>query len=120
IRGLLPEGPERERLLRHVQAVLGELGVLYQGVHYLEELTPRSLDAISAMGERLSFEIAAAALAARGLPTQAVDARLVLVTDETFGRAQPRLAETGTRLRARVLPLIHEGRIPLLPGYIGA
>ena len=120
IRGLLPEGPERERLLVHVEAVLSELGVLYQGVHYLEELTPRSLDAISAMGERLSFEIAAAALAERGLPTQAVDSRQVLVTDDAFGRAQPRLAETKTRLRARVLPLLQQGRIPLLPGFIGA
>jgi aspartate kinase len=120
IHGLLPEGPEKERLLLHIESVLSELSVLYQGIHHLEEHTPRSLDAISAMGERLSFEIAAAALAARGLPMQAIDSRQVLVTDDAFGRAQPRLAETGTRLRARVLPLIHEGRIPLLPGFIGA
>ena len=120
IGALLPDGTEKDRLRGHVESVLGELTILYQGVHFLEELTPRSLDAISAMGERLSFEIAAAALAARGLPVQAVDSRQVLVTDDSFGRAQPCLGDTETRLRARVLPLIHEGRIPLLPGFVGA
>jgi aspartate kinase len=120
VRALLPEGSERARLLAHVETVLAELAVLYKGVHYLEELTPRSLDAISAMGERLSFEIAAAALAARGLPTQAVDSRQVLVTDAAFGRAQPRLVETEALLRARVLPLLALGRVPVMPGYVGA
>ena len=59
----------------HVEAVAGELRILYTGVHYLEELTPRSLDAISAMGERLSCEIVAAALEHAGLPARALDAR---------------------------------------------
>jgi aspartate kinase len=119
VRALLPEGPERERLLSHVETVLAELRVLYRGVHYLEELTPRSLDAISAMGERLSFEITAAALCARGVPARAVDARQVLVTDDGFGRAQPQFRETEARLRARVAPLLAEGSVPVLPGFIG-
>jgi aspartate kinase len=117
---LLPEGEGRERLLVHVESVLSELRVLYKGVHYLEELTPRSLDAISGMGERLSFEIAAAALAARGIPARAVDSRHVLLTDDTFGRAQPRPAETRERLRAHVSPLLEKGVVPVMPGFIGA
>jgi aspartate kinase len=117
---LLPPGPDRDRLRGHVESVLGELRVLYQGVHYLEELTARSLDAISGMGERLSFEMAASALLARDVPARAVDSRHVLQTDDSFGRAQPRLDETQRRLQERVAPLLAEGIVPVLPGFIGA
>jgi aspartate kinase len=72
------------------------------------------------MGERLSFEIVAAALLARGVPAHAVDAREVLVTDEGFGRAAPDLEATGARARARLPPLLEQGCVPLLPGFIGA
>jgi aspartate kinase len=120
VRELLPESEERQRLLARLEAVLEELKVLYTGVHYLEELTPRSQDAIAGMGERLSFEIAAAALRAQGLPAQALDARHVLVTDDAFGRARPLLGETAARLEARVRPLVDRGIVPVLPGFIGA
>ena len=43
-----PAGAVRDRLLTHVGVVLGELQTIYTGVQYLGELTPRSLDAISA------------------------------------------------------------------------
>jgi aspartate kinase len=117
---LLPSGPDRDRLRAHVESVLGELRVLYRGVHYLGELTARSLDAISGMGERLSFEIGAAALLARDVPARAVDARQVLLTDDSFGKAQPRQDETQKRLTERVAPLLAEGIVPVLPGFIGA
>ena len=88
-RELLAAGPARDRLMRLVEQAAGELLTLYTGVEYLGELTPRSLDAISGLGERLSCEIVAEALAAEGLPAVAVDARKLVVTDEGFGRALP-------------------------------
>src|SRR4029450_3096621 len=53
IHELFPAGAVRERLRQHVEAIDLELGTLYKGVHFLEELTPRSLDAISGMGEQI-------------------------------------------------------------------
>jgi aspartate kinase len=120
IRELVTAGDVRTRLLAHLDAVAGELKILYTGVHYLEELTPRSLDAISAMGERLSSEIAAAALEQAGLPTRAIDARAVLVTDDGFGRALPLMEDTGRKLRSTIVPLIDGGVVPVLGGFIGA
>jgi aspartate kinase len=117
---LVPEPETRARLLAHVDAVVDELRVLYTGVHYLEELTPRSLDAISGMGERLSCEIVAAALAAEGLPARAVDSRGVLVTDDGFGRALPQLTETEARVAEVLRPLIQAGTVPVVSGFIGA
>jgi aspartate kinase len=121
VRTLLPnDGRERKRMLDHVEGALSELRVLYTGVHHLEELTPRSLDAISGLGERLCFEIVASALAAQGVPACPVDARQVMITDAAFGRATPLLAETEAQLKARVQPLLEGGLVPVLPGYIGA
>jgi len=42
------------------------------------------------------------------------------VTDEGFGRALPRLPETGVLLKERVLPSLERGRVPVLPGFIAA
>jgi aspartate kinase len=120
IRDLIPAGEVRNRLLAHVEDVMAELRILYTGVHYLEELTPRSLDAISGMGERLSCEIVTAALVEAGLLAKAVDARGVLVTDDAFGRAQPLLVETAARTREVVRPLAEAGTVPVLGGFIGS
>jgi aspartate kinase len=62
----------------------------------------------------------AAAFNARGLAARAVDARQVLVTDGTFGRATPLLPETEARLREKVQPLLDQGIVPVMPGFVGA
>jgi aspartate kinase len=120
VRDLLPAGDGRDRLLAHVDAVVDELRVLYTGVHYLEELTPRSMDAVSGMGERLSCEIVAAALAGEGLRSRALDSRGLLVTDDCFGRALPLFPETEARVREAVRPLAEGGAVPVLSGFIGS
>jgi aspartate kinase len=117
---LVPRGPAQERLLQHVDHAIAELRALYSGVYNLAELTPRTLDAISGIGERLSFEIVAAALQAAGIPAQGVDARGVVVTDETFGRATPLLDETRVAAERAVRPLVEAGTVPVLPGFVGS
>src|SRR5260221_28334 len=86
---LLPNGPARRRLATHMQGLLEELRILYSPVYALAELTPRTRDAIAAVGERLSSELGAEALAQRGLRAETIDARTVIVTDDAFGHATP-------------------------------
>jgi aspartate kinase len=117
---LLPAGPDREAVLAHVDGVVAELRAMYGGVYNLGELTPRTLDAIAGMGERLSFEVVAAALRARGVSARAIDARRVIVTDDAFGRARPLLEETTARVASEVRPLVDDGHVPVLPGFVGA
>ena len=114
---LVPAGPSQERLLSYVDSVVSELRGYLTAVRSLGELTPRTLDAIAAVGERLSFEILASV---PGVPFQPVDARALIVTDESFGRAQPMLDETVKRVRDVLLPIIQAGSVPVIPGFIGA
>jgi aspartate kinase len=117
---LTAEGSARQALFAHIDSVLAELSAFFVGVHNLAELSPRSLDAISAMGERLSHEIVAAAMREQGLAAEAVDARGIVVTDDSFGRATPLAAETEPRVREKLLPLVKAGTVVVLPGYIAA
>jgi len=84
------------------------------------ESVPVIRDEVVAYGERLSTALLAAVLRASGLPASAVDARRCIVTDATPGRATPDLAETDRRTRAELEPLLAEGRIPVLGGFIAA
>ena len=108
--GAVPEGLDAA-LTEH----FGELELLLRGVALLRELSPRSMDAIASLGERLSTRIFAERLGAAW-----VDARTVLRTDAAFGEAVP---QPGTicGLAARLLaPLLGEGRAVVTQGYIGA
>jgi aspartate kinase len=117
---LLPPGREQDRLFATIDAVTMELRGFYTAVQSLGELTPRTLDAIAAVGERVSHEMVTSALQARGIPGQAVDARALIVTDESFGRATPILDETAKRVREVLLPILQAGSVPVLPGFIAS
>jgi aspartate kinase len=115
-----PDGALRRRLLGHVQALIDELRTFYTAVYSLEELTPRTLDAVGAIGERLSCEVVTAALEHEGMRAQAVDARTVIITDEGFGSASPLMEETGPRVRLHLKPMLDTGIVPVLGGFMGA
>jgi aspartate kinase len=119
-RELLPDGPARRRLLGHVGSLIDELRTFYTAVYSLEELTPRTLDAVAAIGERLSCEVLVAALAQLGLRVQSVDARTVLMTDETFCAATPLMDETEQRARIHLKPMLDTGVVPVLGGFMGS
>jgi aspartate kinase len=100
------------------QALAGldaELDLLLRGVAMLRELSPRSMDAIASIGERLSTRILAAHLGAAW-----VDARTVLRTDDSFGCARPQPTELATLAAQHLAPLLAPGRAVVIQGYIGA
>jgi aspartate kinase len=97
-----------------------ELRDIVIGVSLLGELSPRSLDAVAAYGEKLSTLLVAAALRAAGTPAEAISAEEVVVTDASFGSAVPDMAATTARAAERVLPLARSGVVPVVTGYIGA
>jgi aspartate kinase len=97
-----------------------DLDELLRGISAVGEITPRTYDFVAAFGEMLSSKIVAAAFTARGMPAAHVDSRQCLVTDSAFTRAVPQFEETNERLRKRVLPLLNDGQIPVMGGFIGA
>ena len=90
------------------------------GLSMVHELTPRLLDAISGTGEMLTAPLLSAAIAARGHKSQPVDATELIVTTDQFGGAEPQMEPTRLKARARLEPMIADGEIPVVTGFIGA
>ena len=99
---------------------LSRAHAILQAVAILREASPRSTDAVASAGEIMNSRIVAAALAAAGAPSRWVDARRVIVTDGSHGRAAPLLGETDRNVGRELLPYALAGTIPVMGGYVGA
>ena len=97
-----------------------ELEELIRGISAVGELTPRSTDQVAAFGETLSSKLVTAALSANGVEATRLDSRECIVTDDAFTRATPLFEETNAKLTERVQPLLDQGRVPVMGGFIGA
>jgi bifunctional aspartokinase / homoserine dehydrogenase 1 len=112
--------PVRSRIHHDVEQVFQEGERLCQGTTLLRELTLRARDAISSLGERLSAPIVAAALAECGVSSEAIEATELVVTDSCHGAADPLMDLTRNRCEIRLRPLLRQGVIPVVTGFIGA
>ena len=117
---LFAEGEEQPRLVEWVEGRLREVERLYTSIAVLGELTARGRDHVVAFGEQLSVHVLAAALRERGVRAEAQLATDLIVTDDHFGAAAPLPALTRERLQARVKPLVDQGVIPVITGFIAA
>jgi aspartate kinase len=100
--------------------VLAEGNRLLEGTALLRELTPRTLDAISSLGERLSAPLVAGAVRELGLPSEAVNATRLIVTDTFHGGAEPLMNLTREACEAQLRPLLDKGVVPVVTGFLGA
>ncbi|HOT91285.1 MAG TPA: aspartate kinase [Anaerolineae bacterium] len=117
---LLRDIEARTELLKVLDAYLDEFATFCRSVQVLGEVTPRAMDAISSLGERMNARIVAAYLRQLGLRSEAVDATELIVTDRRFQQAAPLMEATRVRTQARLFPLLEAGVVPVVTGFIGA
>ena len=117
---LIHDDARRKRVAICLEKIFDEGERLCKGTALLRELTPRTLDAISSLGERLSAPMVAGALSELGTPSEAVEATELIVTNASHGGADPRMDHTRERSEARLRPLLVEGVVPVVTGFIGA
>jgi len=110
---------ERAALDRFLDDHFQELTELAKGLAVLGELTPRSIDAISSYGERLSSFIVTQAFRHFGMATEHLDSRDLIVTDKRHTQAAPLFPQTYARLAAKVPPLAAKSVI-VMGGFIAA
>jgi aspartate kinase len=111
---------ERTAVLSSIQSRLAELALLCDALSVLGEASPRALDAIASLGERMSIHLLAAALRARGTASQPIEASSVVRTDETFQAAVPLMDVTARQAGAVLVPLLTTGGVPVVTGFLGA
>lgn len=119
-RELLSSDRSLRQVEKAIQELIAALEALALSVATLGELTPRSQDAISSFGERLSSLIIAALFRTKGIAGELVDSRSFLVTDDNFTIAVPDIKTTEGRAREMLLPLLEKGLVPVAQGFIGS
>jgi aspartate kinase len=114
---------DSERIAR-LQPVIHQefdgLDDLLRGIAAVGELTERTNDLVVSFGERLSSRMVAAAFEQRGLQGVHVDARTCIITDSHYGKAVPQESAIEARLIELVLPLLADGKTPVMGGFIGS
>jgi bifunctional aspartokinase / homoserine dehydrogenase 1 len=118
---ILIQNPETRNLIAlGIEELLREAQRLCEGTALIHELTVRTLDSVSSLGERLSAPLVAGALSERGVRSEAIEATELIVTDAYHGAAEPLMEPTQVRCEARLRPLLQQGIVPVVTGFIGA
>lgn len=117
--GLALAGRNAADLDRLIRAHFEWLEELIKGLSVVGELSPRSMDAVASVGERLSSLLVSFAFQAAGFDAQHIDSRRVMVTDNQFTQAQPLLEETNARLAEFVVPAAKQS-VVVMGGFIAA
>lgn len=118
--GTVDNPEDRRRIADEIDNLLDGFETLCASVRVLGEVTPRALDAISGLGERIAARILAGALRSVGVSAVHIDATEIVVTDDRFQAAAPLLELTRERTRTVLEPLLERGIVPVVTGFIGA
>jgi aspartate kinase len=111
---------ERDHRVRSELQSLGRDLLHEVGVHGRNAVNAEFSDRLASFGERFSARLFAAALEKLGIASVPVTSSEFVVTCDTFRDARPHLQETKRRGREILLPLLEEGIVPVVTGFIGA
>ena len=117
---LLQQGDERSSLVATIDQHLEELEAFCRSIHIMGEVTPRGLDAVSSLGERINARVFSALLGQQGMRSEPVNATGLIVTDGTFQNAVPIMELTRLNVERQLVPKLDEGVISVVTGFIGA
>lgn len=116
----LAEGKIEAEAKSDIRGHFESMQQVLKGVAALGELSPRTLDNFVSFGELLSSRIVTAAFRSEGIDAVLVDSRQCIVTDDNFTRALPLFEQTNERLREVVKPLVSQGKVPVMAGFLAA
>jgi len=120
IHTLIHSDAKRNRISQQMNVLFQEGERLCEGTMLLQELTPRARDSISSLGERLSAPLVAAVLGENGVVSECIEATELIVTDSYHGGAEPWMDLTREACEARLHPVVQQGIVPVVTGFIGA
>lgn len=117
---LISSTKKRDALSESMKAIMSNGERLCEGTLLLRELTPRTLDSIACLGEQLSAPLLAGVLSELGVESEAIEGTELIVTDAHHGSAEPLMEGTRTRSQAKLIPLLANGIVPVVSGFVGA
>src|ERR671913_1606372 len=119
--GVISDKNLKTDALATIKKIMRELEDVLGGIVLLGEVTTKSLDYLMSFGERLSTPIVSFALQDLGMKSEHLTGKEAgILTDSNFGEARPLMDTTKLRVAHKIEPLLREGVIPIVTGFIGA
>ena len=103
---------------RIIDMLIDELRRLVRGTTLLGETTPRTVDAILSLGERLSSPLLVRALREAGLSAVCADSRTFVITDNEHGCALPLMEEIAARATPAIDALLESADVVVTQGFV--
>lgn len=120
VRELIKEPEARNELLLALKSLMDKLPQSCSELRRLGHRDPRRMDIVASLGERSCARIFAALLDQQGISSAAIEATELIVTDDHFQNALPKMELTQSKVADRLGPLLASGVIPVVTGFIGA
>ena len=122
INTLISDPTEKQTLLGVVQERMDELSSYCQSIQVLGEVTPRGMDVIASLGERINAQVVSAVIRSSriGTPSQAVNASDCIITDRTFQNAVPDMVLSRQMIQFTLNPLFQQKLVPVVTGFLAA
>ena len=110
----------REATKSEINRLIQLLVNLCKAIAVLGEASPRAMDAVASLGERMSIRLLAAVAQDAGIKVEGIESSEFIVTNDHFQHAHPDFKVTTEKTRARLNPLMDKGIIPITTGFMGA
>jgi aspartate kinase len=103
-----------------IDDLINQFSQLVLAISAIGESSPRALDAVASLGERLSVCVLTAALQSADIPVSAISATNLVQTDNRFQNAIPDMEITRRKTHQILNPLLLQGITPVITGFIGS
>lgn len=111
-------GSNLKNAMETMEGMFGQFGSLLKGISLLKECSPRSQDTLLSFGERLSTLLIHHRILERGMKSELLDSRELVITDDKFTCAAPDMALTEKNIREKVKA--EANKILVGQGFIGS
>lgn len=107
-------------LEREIQRIESLLKRLLKGISLTGEISAKTRDVFLSQGEELAVIFIQQLLLSKGVFPHVLDARKIMITDNTHGHAKPIEYRIQFNVQEEVIPLINHHDIMLIAGFIGS
>ncbi|MCX6057707.1 MAG: aspartate kinase [Chloroflexi bacterium] len=110
----------REATKSEINSLIFSLIDLCKAIAVLGEASPRVLDTVASIGERMCIRLLGAILESAGVNAKAIESTGFIVTNAHFQHAHPDFKATTEKTRKLLNPLLEKNIVPVTTGFIGA
>jgi len=117
---LIKDEKLHETTKQEINKLILSLMDLCKAIAILGEASPRVMDTVASLGERMSVRLLGAVLESAGVQAKAIESTEFVVTNAHYQNAHPDFKVTTEKTRQHLNPLLDKGIIPVTTGFIGA